>query len=88
MYQHFPFQCPPKLTQIGIFGIKRYHLATLIPSLSQLNCIRREIAGFSTKPALPNGMLFYTKAVSYFLFLFIGLSRSRFHRDTKKELQS
>jgi hypothetical protein len=24
----FPFQCPPKFTQIGIFGLKIYHLAT------------------------------------------------------------
>jgi hypothetical protein len=29
MYQHFPFQCPPKFTQIGIFGLTIYRLATL-----------------------------------------------------------
>jgi hypothetical protein len=29
MYQHFPFQGPPKFTHIGIFGLKMYHLATL-----------------------------------------------------------
>jgi hypothetical protein len=29
MYQHFPFQGPPKFTQIGIFGLKINHLATL-----------------------------------------------------------
>jgi hypothetical protein len=27
--QPFPFQGPPKFTQIGIFGLKIYHLATL-----------------------------------------------------------
>jgi hypothetical protein len=29
MYQNFPFQGPPKYTQIGIFGLKINHLATL-----------------------------------------------------------
>jgi hypothetical protein len=29
MYQPFPFQGPPKFSQIGIFGLKIYHLATL-----------------------------------------------------------
>jgi hypothetical protein len=29
IYQHFPFKGPPKFTQIGIFGLKIYHLATL-----------------------------------------------------------
>jgi hypothetical protein len=27
--QHFPFKGPPKYTQIGIFGLQIYHLATL-----------------------------------------------------------
>jgi hypothetical protein len=30
IYQHFTFQGPPKFTQIGIFGLKRNHLATLV----------------------------------------------------------
>jgi hypothetical protein len=30
IYQHFPFQGPPKCTQIGIFGLKINHLATLV----------------------------------------------------------
>jgi hypothetical protein len=30
IYPHFPFQCPPKYTQIGIFGLKTNHLATLL----------------------------------------------------------
>jgi hypothetical protein len=30
IYQDFPFQGPPKFTQIGIFGMKRNHLATLL----------------------------------------------------------
>jgi hypothetical protein len=29
MYQHIPLQDPPKFTQIGIFGLKIYNLATL-----------------------------------------------------------
>jgi hypothetical protein len=29
LYQPFPFQGPPKFTQIGIFGLKIYRLATL-----------------------------------------------------------
>jgi hypothetical protein len=31
--QHFPFQGPQKYTQIGIFGLKRNHLATLNPAV-------------------------------------------------------
>jgi hypothetical protein len=30
IYQDFPLQGPPKFTQIGIFGSKTNHLATLI----------------------------------------------------------
>jgi hypothetical protein len=30
MYQHLPMQDPPKFTQIGIFGLKRCPLATLV----------------------------------------------------------
>jgi hypothetical protein len=29
MYEHLPLQDPPKFTQIWIFGLKIYHLATL-----------------------------------------------------------
>jgi hypothetical protein len=29
IYQDFPLQDPPKLTKIGIFGLKTNHLATL-----------------------------------------------------------
>jgi hypothetical protein len=29
IYQHFPFQLPPKYNQIGIFGLEINHLATL-----------------------------------------------------------
>jgi hypothetical protein len=32
MYQHYPFQGPPKYTQIGILGMKLQRLATLVPS--------------------------------------------------------
>jgi hypothetical protein len=32
IYQYFPFQGPPKYTQGGIFGMKIFHLASLLPS--------------------------------------------------------
>jgi hypothetical protein len=35
MYQHLPVQDPPKFTQIRIFGLKIYHLATLVESRSR-----------------------------------------------------
>jgi hypothetical protein len=34
LYQHLPLQGPPKSTQIGIFGLKIYHLATLQTTLT------------------------------------------------------
>jgi hypothetical protein len=30
IYNHLPLQDPPKFTQTGIFGLKIYHLATLV----------------------------------------------------------
>jgi hypothetical protein len=30
IYQHIQFHGPPKYTQIGIFGLKINHLATLV----------------------------------------------------------
>jgi hypothetical protein len=30
IYRYFPFQDPPKFTQIVIFGLKMYHMATLM----------------------------------------------------------
>jgi hypothetical protein len=30
VYPHLPLQDPPKFTQIWIFGLKVYHLATLV----------------------------------------------------------
>jgi hypothetical protein len=35
LYQYLPLQDPPKFTQIGIFGLKIYHLATLINTFSR-----------------------------------------------------
>jgi hypothetical protein len=32
IYQYLPLLDPPKFTQIGIFGLKRNHLATLYTS--------------------------------------------------------
>jgi hypothetical protein len=30
IFQHLPLQDPPEFTQIGIFGLKTNHLATLV----------------------------------------------------------
>jgi hypothetical protein len=39
IYRHLPLQDPPRFTQIGVWGLKIYHLATLVcraePSLPQ-----------------------------------------------------
>jgi hypothetical protein len=35
IYEHFPFQGPSKISQIGIFGMKIYHLATLVPAVAR-----------------------------------------------------
>jgi hypothetical protein len=35
MNQHFSFQGPQKFTQTGIFGLKKYHLATLTHRLER-----------------------------------------------------
>jgi hypothetical protein len=29
IYQHLPLKDPPKFTEIGVFGLKIWHLATL-----------------------------------------------------------
>jgi hypothetical protein len=34
IYQHLPLSDPPKFAQIGIFGLKTNHLATLINTLA------------------------------------------------------
>jgi hypothetical protein len=34
-YQHFPYQGPPKYTQIGICGLKINHLATLVSTVAR-----------------------------------------------------
>jgi hypothetical protein len=36
MYRHLPLQDPPKFTQIWIFVLKIYHLATLLETHLQL----------------------------------------------------
>jgi hypothetical protein len=35
IYQHLPLHGPPKFIQIAIFGLKIYHLATLIASRAE-----------------------------------------------------
>jgi hypothetical protein len=37
MYHHLPLQESPKFTQIGIFGLKINHLATLVGRLLRIN---------------------------------------------------
>jgi hypothetical protein len=32
MFQHYPFQGPPKYTKVRIFVVKIHHLATLLPA--------------------------------------------------------
>jgi hypothetical protein len=32
--KHLPFEGPPKYTQIGVFGIKINHLATLVLTMT------------------------------------------------------
>jgi hypothetical protein len=44
--QQFPFQGPPKYTQIGIFGSKINHLATLFES--KINENGKRISGVET----------------------------------------
>jgi hypothetical protein len=39
IYQYFPFQCPPKLNQIGIFGFKINNLATLSATATLPTCV-------------------------------------------------
>jgi hypothetical protein len=36
IHQPLPYQGPPKFTQIGFFGLKIYHLATLVPNRSRV----------------------------------------------------
>jgi hypothetical protein len=39
-YQHLPLQDPPKFTQIANFGLKIYHLATLVAAVAAFSRIR------------------------------------------------
>jgi hypothetical protein len=41
LYQHLPLQDPPKFTQIGIFGLKKCHLATLLSRTFFHKCFLR-----------------------------------------------
>jgi hypothetical protein len=47
-YQTFPFQGPPKFTQIGISGLKTNHLATLV-----MQPVRPVVGKFFFKVCLP-----------------------------------
>jgi hypothetical protein len=48
IHQHLPFQHPTKFTQIGIFGLKIYHLATLVQSQIALFFIGLNVDAFYT----------------------------------------
>jgi hypothetical protein len=53
MYQHLPLEDPPKFTQIGIFGWKTCHLATLLDTIvpkSQPPAVHRQFPGFGVVP--------------------------------------
>jgi hypothetical protein len=39
IYQHFPFQGPPKYTLIEIFGMQMWHLATLLWPALEVTCL-------------------------------------------------
>jgi hypothetical protein len=61
MYQHFLFQGPPRYTQIGIYGLKINHLATL-PELWKKEILRAYLmkyskAGYQTHFYRPNGVV-------------------------------
>jgi hypothetical protein len=43
IYQHLPLQKPPKFTQILIFGLKLYHLATLVTGSVPADAVAPEI---------------------------------------------
>jgi hypothetical protein len=45
-YQHLSLQDTPKVSQIGIFGLKIYHLATLVPFQSSRRQERRSFVAF------------------------------------------
>jgi hypothetical protein len=55
--QQFPFQGPPKFTQIGIFALKRNHVATpkITESISSVVCINeRDTFYISAHMQLPH----------------------------------
>jgi hypothetical protein len=59
--QHFPLQDPPKFTQIDIFGLKIFHLATLIDKFFNFQLVGSSISG--SGPMLRNALTVDYKAV-------------------------
>jgi hypothetical protein len=59
IYQHVPLQDPPKFTQNGIFGLKLYHLATLLRA-GRHECIKifRQVVHLSFVAAVSSFELF------------------------------
>jgi hypothetical protein len=53
MYQHILLQNPPEFTQIGIFGLKIYHLATLDDDVLELG----ELAFMAVRKNVRRGIL-------------------------------
>jgi hypothetical protein len=56
MYHHLPFQNPTKLTQIGICGLKIYHLETLAPTCNAFcknpTSLIQSLTGFSVPKSI------------------------------------
>jgi hypothetical protein len=59
IYQHFRIYGPPKFTQIGIFGLKINHLASLVITMS----LEEQIFRFRTKSLIP-GVAFVPETTS------------------------
>jgi hypothetical protein len=62
--QHLSFQDTTKFTQIGIFGLKIHHLATLVgDDLFDNGVIQRVARWYIFKPILPNWVHFESLAL-------------------------
>jgi hypothetical protein len=62
LYQNLPLQSPPKFNQIGNFGLKKYHLATMVCARicssvkSETICQPATIYQMSTYPETKKGL--------------------------------
>jgi hypothetical protein len=67
IYQPFPFQGPPKFTPIDFFGLKIYHLATLLQTRKIRSKISKLSRNKNVKIRLDNAGNFWWK--KWFLLL-------------------